>query len=121
MKRQISICVFLLLFFVVLVFTFVKEETADNSKETETEYVSGNTEEESEGKTVMLEKKEDYLYVIINDHGRLSVYETDEMSLFLETAIETQLLPKDLQEDLTDGIYMKTTEDLYDFLESYSS
>ena len=40
---------------------------------------------------------------------------------YMETGIESDCLPIELQEKLTNGIFFQTEKELYDFLESYSS
>ena len=39
----------------------------------------------------------------------------------METAIELDVLPLEIQEKIDSGIFFQTEQELYDFLESYSS
>lgn len=65
------------------------------------------------------EKK--YFYLAIQDN-RVVVYLADGQTLYMETDIPAEDLPSDvLQELLTRRRIINTEEELYDFLESYSS
>ena len=120
MKRQIIICVCLLFLLILIVFAFVKmgtrDELPDNETETEQETTENNRAEVTE-----ITKETGYKYRIVEEEGRLTVYETKYKTVFLETAIKALYLPEEIQEDLIDGIYFETDKDMFDFLESYSS
>ena len=62
-----------------------------------------------------------FSYYIKDDDGRLVVYDTKTQSIFAQTGIETDTLPVELQSELDTGLFFQTEEDLYNFLESYSS
>lgn len=70
------------------------------------------------------EKKEEeaeFYYLAILDN-KVVVYREDGQTVYMETDIPAQDLPDDvLQELLTQKRVVNTEEDLYDFLESYSS
>lgn len=70
------------------------------------------------------EKKEentDFYYLAICD-GKVIVYHSDGRTVYMETDISAGDLPADvLQELLTQKRVVNTEEDLFDFLESYSS
>ncbi len=119
MKRKISISILLFCFVGVIGFfawNFVsgeKEEqpSTENRMETETEeniVVSSTTEEP-------------YKYIILEDAGRLSVYLSDNVTLFMNTGISVRALTEPLQKELKEGLRFQTETELYDFLESYSS
>lgn len=119
MKRKISISILLFCLFGVI-FSFAwnnlageKEEqhNTENRMETETEenYIVSSTTEEP------------YKYIILEDAGRLSVYMSDNVTLFMNTGIPVKSLSEPLQIKLKDGLRFQTETALYDFLESYSS
>lgn len=62
-----------------------------------------------------------YKYMIYQDGERLTVYESDSVTVFMETDILVDELPEDMREQLKLGVGISTEEELYDFLESYSS
>ena len=49
------------------------------------------------------------------------VYRADGMTVYMETDIPAQDLPADVLQELIQKRVVNTEEDLYDFLESYSS
>ena len=59
--------------------------------------------------------------MMYQDGERLTVYESDSITVFMETDILVEELPEDMREQLKLGIGICTQEELYDFLESYSS
>lgn len=67
------------------------------------------------------EAEEEYYYLAIQNN-KVVVYRADGQTIYMETDIPAQDLPSDvLQELLTQKRIINTEEDLYDFLESYSS
>lgn len=121
MKRQIIVCVFLSLILIVLVFVFVKMRNDNKLPKNGTELSFITAETETEDMVEILQDNVNFKYYIIEEEGRLTVYEVETKEIFLETAIETELLPEQIQRSLETGIYFETEGDLFDFLESYSS
>lgn len=62
-----------------------------------------------------------YKYLVLNDEGYLSVYMNDTDTLYMYTDIKTSELPAELQEEVQHGKPFGELEELYRFLESYSS
>ncbi len=60
-------------------------------------------------------------YYLKDLNGYLAVYLQDGQTLYEYTNISVQELPKELQEEITSGKRIETTEELYGFLENYSS
>lgn len=60
-------------------------------------------------------------YVIINENGYLTVYKNDRKTIYFRTAISYEELNSELQKQIEDGFWIKNTQELYDFLENYSS
>ncbi len=117
MKRQISISILLAILVIALTWIYIrfandtqlhdngvltKENKQENALEISQEYVS-------------------FQYYIKDDDGRLVVYETKTQSIYAQTSIETDTLPEEIQDHLDTGIFFQTEEELYNFLESYSS
>lgn len=61
-----------------------------------------------------------YCCVVVED-DYLTVYDEKRENVILYTDIRLQDLPEQLAQEIIDGKYFKTEQDLYHFLESYSS
>ncbi len=59
-------------------------------------------------------------YLMVADHF-IVVYEEDRNTLYMNTDIWLSLLPESLQTEIMEGKYVASEEELYLFLESYSS
>ncbi len=64
--------------------------------------------------------KED-CYYLKNVNGYVVVFLSDKKTAYEYTDILCEELPKTIQEELVNGKYIETQEDLYGFLENYSS
>lgn len=62
-----------------------------------------------------------YYFYAIEEEGHISIYDIKTQTLYMETGIEIDALPDSLQTELRSGIYFENEEQLYSFLESYSS
>lgn len=66
------------------------------------------------------EKEKKGFYLMVADHF-IVVYEEDGQSLFMNTDILLERLPDSLQREIMAGKHVESEEELYQFLESYSS
>ncbi|MBD5508736.1 MAG: hypothetical protein HDR05_12020 [Lachnospiraceae bacterium] len=66
------------------------------------------------------EKEEKGFYLMVADHF-IVVYEEDGQSLYMNTDILLERLPDSLQREIMVGKHVENEEELYQFLESYSS
>ncbi|MCI8559779.1 MAG: hypothetical protein HFH03_01425 [Dorea sp.] len=64
--------------------------------------------------------KED-CYYLKNVNGYVVVFLSDKKTAYEYTDILCEELPQTIQEELVNGKYIETQEDLYGFLENYSS
>lgn len=62
-----------------------------------------------------------YYCCIVVEDDYLTVYDEKREKVVLYTDISLNDLPEDIKQQVIDGKYMKTEQQLYDFLESYSS
>ena len=62
-----------------------------------------------------------YEYVIVNDNGYLTVYQKDLKTVYFQTDIPYAELHTELQKKIDQGYLIQEAEELYDFLENYSS
>ena len=68
----------------------------------------------------LAEETDEYYYLAILNN-KVVVYRADEKTIYMETDIPAEDLPSDILLDLLHKRVVNTEEDLYDFLESYSS
>ena len=127
MKKTLSICIFCVIlfmgFWIVWNILSPKEESIELESEKRVENSSkGFKQSENIPSSVETNKEVTYYkYMIYQDGERLTVYESDSITVFMETDILVDELPEDMREQLKLGIGICTEEELYDFLESYSS
>ena len=62
-----------------------------------------------------------YYACIVAEDGYLTVYDGNRKQVILYTDISVFSLPQAVQEEVMDGKYIQTEEELYNLLESYSS
>lgn len=70
--------------------------------------------------TVVSENDVGCFYLMANN-GHVTVYYSDMKTLFLSTNILLEQLPDEIKQEILDKKYIKNEEELYNFLESYSS
>ena len=127
MKKTLSICIFCVIlfmgFWIVWNILSPKEESIELESEKRVENSSkGFKQSENIPSSAETNKEVTYYkYMIYQDGERLTVYESDSITVFMETDILVEELPEDMREQLKLGIGICTEEELYDFLESYSS
>lgn len=61
------------------------------------------------------------VYYLMANGGLVYVYKEDMETLYLATDITLDRLPDDVRQEILDKKYIKSEEELYNFLESYSS
>lgn len=64
---------------------------------------------------------EPYEYILKEENGFVVVYHADQKTLYASTGILVSELPKELQKEILEGKYIGSEEQLYNFLENYSS
>lgn len=127
MKRTLSICIFCVIILIACCTLGSVIRLKEQNKEFENEKIIKNSHIESEQNqylpsSVETNKEVTYFkYMIYQDGERLTVYESDSATVFMETDILVEQLPEDVRNQLDLGVGIRTEEELYDFLESYSS
>lgn len=114
MNRNISICFIVLSFIVIILLTLSIRSEENKFAETTTEY------NETETVIQVDNENEYYKYIIKCVDSRLEVYMNDN-TLFMETGILYDELPEEIKQKIETGLPIMDDEQLYDFLESYSS
>lgn len=64
---------------------------------------------------------DNYKYFLVAENGFVTVYYADKSTVYEYTNISTEDLPDELKEEVVNGKYITTLDDLYNFLENYSS
>lgn len=60
-------------------------------------------------------------YYLCELHGYVAVYLSDKTTIYELTEIPLTDLPEEVQQEIATGKYVETAEELYAFLENYSS
>jgi len=90
-------------------------ENEDSFDETGSSDVQNEVIEVSDGKA------SDERFLVKEEDGYLVIYDRVAMIRYDETTIQLYDLPERLQELVSDGLYFANEEELYAFLENYSS
>lgn len=77
--------------------------------------------EEAESVAAKGEATEEYCYYLLEVNGYVVVYLNDKKTIYEYTSIDVESLPVLLQNEVKNGKYIKDIEELYGFLENYSS
>lgn len=67
------------------------------------------------------EAMKNYCYYLLEKNGYVVVYLSDRETIYEYTSIEVEKLPVTLQNEVKNGKYIEDIEELYGFLENYSS
>lgn len=118
MKRQVSVSIFLAIMVILLAWLYIK---FNNETQPKKEKITTENDVSKEQSVTISQKYISCPYYIKEEYGRLVVYESKNQEIYMETSIETYTLPAEIKEKLETGIFFQTEEELYDFLESYSS
>lgn len=118
MKRQVSVSIFLAIMVILLAWLYIK---FNNETQPKKEKITTENDVSKEQSVTISQEYISCPYYIKEEYGRLVVYESKNQEIYMETSIETYTLPTEIKEKLETGIFFQTEEELYDFLESYSS
>lgn len=106
------------------------EKTAELTEEMEEELPEEKQEtsmqgEEIEAEILLTEQEpeaiEQISYYLVEEFGYVNIYLADKESLYEYTDITIDSLPEDLQLEICTGKGVTSEQELYDFLENYSS
>lgn len=89
--------------------------------EPETDQDRGAEEPDTEpvAESALIQKS--YEYVIVAEDGYLSLYRADQKTKYMDTDISVKELNDDIKEEIRHGKKFENAEELYGFLENYSS
>lgn len=120
MKKRLSICIFFGIIFAVTIAGLAAMEITLRKEQNQAQQLQNRVEASEEALESSL-LVEPYKYILLEDEGQLCVFHPDRTTLYMETGIQTSGLPELTQEALKDGIGFVSEEELFDFLENYSS
>ena len=98
---------------------FVEQTEGRGRRRTVSGRWSGAWRRETEG-TVSREN-ENYEFVLRNYHNYVTVYTLPEDTLYEYTDVILDVLPEETKEEIRQGKYLRNEEELYNFLENYTS
>ena len=83
---------------------------------------------ENENETVAAEPdtadvvaEEVYEYVLVDHNNYVAVYQLPERTIYEYTDVIMDVLPEETREEIRKGKYLRNEEELYNFLENYTS
>lgn len=122
MKQKYSICIFLALLLCVSLSVVWITGQVNRDTELPEDIIVQETEKTNDEETVYSSKTVDeYKYVIMDVDGHLTVFYSDNETVYFDTGIRSENLSDAVRSDLQCGIRFLTEEELYEFLENYSS
>ena len=90
----------------------VETETPQTENENETVAAEPDTEDVVE---------ETYEYVLVDHNNYVAVYQLPERTIYEYTDVIMDVLPEETREEIRKGKYLRNEEELYNFLENYTS
>lgn len=66
-------------------------------------------------------QEESFPYYLVEEYGFVNIYLTDKKTIYEFTEIKIDELPQELQDEICTGKGLASEQELYDFLENYSS
>lgn len=124
MKKTIGICLFTVIWIFLCVGGLMLYDAHTQSRPEErkiAEVTEAENETEIEPLAESMQVQETYRYLLAEENGVLVVYEKDGKTVVLETNIRLHDLTEETRLLLQKGIKITDEQELYDFLESYSS
>ncbi len=82
---------------------------------------AGEDVQDKEGLDREENQTEEYQFVLVNNNNYVAVYKLPENEIYEYTDVILDVLPEELQEEIRAGKYLKGEEELYNFLENYTS
>lgn len=121
MKRKIVICILIVLSFLSIAQMVDRNNNQTNSARTDTPRHTAPEQTTEEPSIEISDYESNYRFILLNDNGKVTVYHSDNVTVYLDTGISVDTLPQELQNQLMYGIRFTTEMELFEFLENYSS
>ncbi|MCC8163444.1 MAG: hypothetical protein LIO86_09875 [Lachnospiraceae bacterium] len=90
------------------------QEQPETAQTEETDMTETSTEAEAEQESV-------FRFLLLESNDAVIVYELPGKELFEYTDVNFEALPESLRNEIQQGKYLKSEEELYNFLENYTS
>ena len=74
-----------------------------------------------EPETEQVLSDENYEYVLVDHNNYVAVYQLPERTIYEYTDVIMDVLPEETREEIRKGKYLRNEEELYNFLENYTS
>jgi len=78
-------------------------------------------EEDAQAEPAQETSTDAYEFLLVNNDNYVAVYSLPENEIYEYTDVILDVLPVELQEEIREGKYLKNEEELYNFLENYTS
>ncbi len=101
--------------------TSIKSTTNNTATDTAVSDAQAQEQEEAEQSVESMKDIKEACYYLKASDGYLAVYDSNTDQVYFETGLKPTDLPADLQEKAKTGISFSSLEELYSFLENYSS
>ena len=75
----------------------------------------------AEPDTADVAAEETYEYVLVDHNNYVAVYQLPERTIYEYTDVIMDVLPEETREEIRKGKYLRNEEELYNFLENYTS
>lgn len=99
-----------------------KEQRGVELVETETPQTENEDETvAAEPDTADAVAEETYEYVLVDHNNYVAVYQLPERTIYEYTDVIMDVLPEETREEIRKGKYLRNEEELYNFLENYTS
>lgn len=99
-----------------------KEQRGVELVETETPGTAETAEDMvPEPETEQVLSDENYEYVLVDHNNYVAVYQLPERTIYEYTDVIMDVLPEETREEIRKGKYLRNEEELYNFLENYTS
>ena len=127
MKRRLSICFLcavtlgLFMFWGEIVDPVEESRQLENEKAVENNYIEPEQSRNVPSSVETNKELKYFKFIIYQDGERLTVYESDNTTVFMETDILVEQLQEDVRKQLGLGLGIRTEEEIYDVLGSDSS
>ena len=66
-------------------------------------------------------RQDQYEFLLVDHNDYVAVYQLPEREIYEYTDVIMEVLPEDVQKEVQHGKYIKNEEELYNFLENYTS
>lgn len=99
-----------------------EEQSGTELVENSTVYWTPKQAEEPPSELMTVETAADgYQYKLVDDDNYVAVYLLPSNEIYEYTDVVMDVLPSELQEEIRNGKFLKNEEELYNFLENYTS